>query len=142
MERDLDSPRQGYSARSYIKVLEEELPRLYSLQYTFMQDNAPIHAANTTRAWLEDWGIRVLDWPPYSPDLNPQEHLWWHLKRNVYRLRPDLEDLTRQQAIEALQEVLPEAWRRIPWWIFKKCGLSMQKRVKAVTKAKCWHTKY
>ena len=114
MERDLEAPRGDYSARNYIKVLEQELPRMYSPEYTFQQDNAPIHTANAIREWLQGEGIRVLDWPPYSPDLNPQEHLWWHLKAGVYQVKPNIEDLTREQGIEALEEALPIAWRRIP----------------------------
>ncbi len=44
----------------------------------FMQDNAPCQKARATLlmlSMLEMHGIEVLDWPPYSPDLNPIELL-------------------------------------------------------------------
>ena len=40
-----------------------------------MQDNASIHTSRLARDWLQEHGIEVTDWPPYSPDLNPIEHL-------------------------------------------------------------------
>jgi transposase len=41
----------------------------------FMQNNAHIHTAKKVKKWFEDEGIPVMEWPPYSPDLNPIEHL-------------------------------------------------------------------
>ena len=36
-----------------------------------MQDNAPGHTARITLEELEARNIRVIVWPPFSPDLNP-----------------------------------------------------------------------
>ena len=32
-----------------------------------------------------------MDWPPYSPDMNPIENMWSLLKRKLYVLFPDLD---------------------------------------------------
>jgi transposase len=35
----------------------------------------------------------VTDWPLYSPDLNPIEYVWWHLKAKVQELYLELKNL-------------------------------------------------
>ena len=70
LARDFESKKIGYSAQSYITVLENNTPRCWTPGLVFMQDNAPIHTARTVRQWFEDWGIPLADHPPYSPDLS------------------------------------------------------------------------
>jgi transposase len=68
------------TANIYIEMLENYLlPFINDLEnkddYTFQEDNAPIHTANIAKKWKDDNNIRSLPWPAQSPDLNPIENL-------------------------------------------------------------------
>ncbi len=43
--------------------------------FIFQQDLAPAHTAKSTKSWLNDHGVGVLDWPANSPDPNPIDNL-------------------------------------------------------------------
>jgi hypothetical protein len=49
MERDEESKRGGYSANSYIQVLDAQIPTIYEPGMIFMQDNTPIHTAGKVK---------------------------------------------------------------------------------------------
>ena len=144
LARDPNSGRQGYSAASYVGVLDEALPTLWEPGLLFMQDNASIHTSRLARQWFQENGIEVLEWPPYSPDLNPIEHLWYRLKKNVYDIRPDIEEVggNVDHIQEVLYDSLEQAWVRIEGKVMEDLVRSMQRRVKAVIAADGWYTKY
>jgi hypothetical protein len=80
------------SAQEYIKVMEEvSIFTLSSFSMIYMDDNAPIHRAAIVQKWKVDNGVQSMEWPPYSPDLNPIENVWAQLKENLNKLkhRPD-----------------------------------------------------
>jgi DDE superfamily endonuclease len=81
MERDKESKKGGYSTNSYLQVLKEEIPKCFEPGRTFIQDNASIHTAKKIKKWFKDNAILLLNWPPYSPDMNPIKHVWAKIKK-------------------------------------------------------------
>jgi DDE superfamily endonuclease len=143
MQRDEESPRGGYSANSYIKVLEEAMPTMFEPGLTFMRDNARIHTAKKVTDWLEDHAIPVLDWPAYSPDLNPIENLWAILKQRLNSEYPELINMGKsQQDLDYFGQCINKIWHSIPDEIIANLIKSMDSRVQCVLDAKGWHTRY
>jgi transposase len=143
MDRDPDAPRGGYTAQSYIETLEEGLKPHWRSSQLFMHDNAPIHKARATRDWLQRNQVRTVNWPPYSPDLNPIEHLWWYLKKRMYYFYPQYNNYSKaEEEWGGFCEALRECWRRIPGAMIKRLISSMPRRLAACRQARGWQTKY
>ncbi len=102
--------------------------------FIFQQDLAPVHTAKSTKSWLNDHGVGVLDWPANSPDLNPIENIWGIVKRKMRNKRPKNTD--------ELKATVKETWASIPPQQCHKLITSMPRRIEAVIKAKGAPTKY
>ena len=51
--------------------VHEQRPTVGTQRTLLLHDNASAHKAKVTTTFLSEQGIRVLDHPPYSPDLAP-----------------------------------------------------------------------
>jgi len=77
-----------------------------------------------------------MQWPAQSPDLNPIEHLWSHLKKKL----ADYD--TPPKGILELWERVQEEWEEIGPEVCQNLIESMPRCVEAVIKAKGGYTKY
>ncbi|GFW18895.1 transposable element Tcb2 transposase [Trichonephila clavipes] len=88
----------------YRDVIPEQHVRLFrgamGAEFLFMDDNARPHRANIVDECLQSEDIARMDWPVYSPDLNPIEHVWDMLGRRIAARQPP-------------PTYLPELWRAL-----------------------------
>jgi transposase len=144
---DPESANNGVTGRVILDCLQANLPTICEPSSVFMQDNAPTHKARLVQNWLIPWtdenGISRMDWPPYSPDLNPIENLWHQLKDQICQRYPDLGDLPKNQASkDRLIRAAIEVWEELEVERLETLIRSMPKRMRKVVAADGWYTKY
>ncbi|KFA74189.1 hypothetical protein S40288_10380 [Stachybotrys chartarum IBT 40288] len=142
MRRDPTAPRKGYSSKSYCDTLQEGLLLYVDPTCLFQQDNASIHTSGMTSWWLQEHMIEYIDWPLFSPDLNPIENAWRMLKARLRRLHPEMCDLKDNIADKALLERwVAEAWDSLDQGQIRGLIATMDRRLRAVIQARGWYTK-
>ena len=58
----------------------------------------PTHTAYAVVDWFIEMGIPLADHPLFSLDMNPIEHIWFHLKKQVLLLYPKLTNIGKGEA--------------------------------------------
>ncbi len=104
----------------------------------FQQDNAPCHKNQIISDWFleHDNEFTLLKWPPQSPDLNPIEHLWDVVEREILII--DVQPTNLQQLRDAVMSI----WTKISEECFQHLVESMPRIIKAVLKTKGGPTLY
>ena len=103
----------------------------------FQHDGATPHTANSTKAWLRANRVHQLNngkWPAMSPDLNPVEHVWPLVLRNL--------EYQSFANLDALWSALQFAFNCVTVQEIQNLYASMHRRMAAVIVNKGGHTKY
>ena len=103
-------------------------------QWYLLHDNDKKFSSRLVTEQLHTLGVSKLDFPPYSPDLNPIENLWATMARAV--------EQHQCETMEQLQDAIAAEWDKLDKELMRKLARSMRKRCKAVVKAGGWYTKY
>jgi hypothetical protein len=77
-EKNWETINEGSYCGIIIPIVDEILQQYPELQ--FQQDNAKGHASAFTKSVIKAAELRVIEWPPCSPDLSPIETLWHDMK--------------------------------------------------------------
>lgn len=104
--------------------------------FLFMDDNARPHRTAEVFETLENENIERMEWPAYSPDLNPIEHAWDALGRRVsQRNHPP-------RTIQELKIALREEWDNIPQALLNSLIESMHNRCQMCVSVRGGHIPY
>jgi len=96
-----------FDAAKYVDILHHNLLETArhffpNEMWWFQQDNASQHTSKLASRWFHNHGVNLIDFPPYSPDLNPIENLWGILKSRI--------ENRLVHTIDEIERVLREEW--------------------------------
>ncbi len=120
---------------AYLSIIADHVHPFMTTVYLssdgyFQQDNAPCHKAQYISDWFleHDNDFTLLKWPPQSPDINPIEHLWDVVEREIRIMDVQLTNLPQ------LRDAIMSIWTKISVEYFQHLVESMPRRIKAVLK--------
>jgi len=118
-----------FDAAKYVDILQHNLIQTAlhfypSEHWWFQQDNAPQHTSHLAHRWFHNHGVDLIDFPPYSPDLNPIENLWSILKARV--------EARLARTTDEVERVLKEEWEALDKQLLTSLAHSMPTRCAAV----------
>lgn len=101
----------------YRKILLHNLARAARKRFGtrrswwFQQDNAPYHKERSIKKLMlgPSWKkVHVLDWPPYSPDLNIIDNFWVQLQARVAAAKPQTKEEIKNAITLAITQMNKE----------------------------------
>jgi hypothetical protein len=145
---------ENIDSQLYVKILNENfIPNIQGMetdmsQTWFMQDGARPHRTEQVFALLNEYfGEKIIaldsariigegiDWPPYSPDLNPCDfYLWGYLKDKVYAQNP--------QTLEELENIIQTEIFNIPNSVLNDVIDNFQVRLRHIHNENGWHIEH
>ncbi|GFX71519.1 transposable element Tc3 transposase [Trichonephila clavipes] len=124
----------------YRNVILEQHVRLFrsimGAEFLFMDNNARPHRANIVDECPQLEDIPGMDWPAYSLDMKPIEHVWDMLGRRIAARQPP------PTCPLELRRALLDEWCNIPQYQNDNLILSMPRRCMACIASSGRHTLY
>jgi hypothetical protein len=131
---------RNVNARTYRDLLDETLiphaRHIYNNNFVYAHDNAPAHRARLVNDFLAQQEVNQLDWPAMSPDMNPIEHIWAHISKEINDVEPSPANL------QELRDTLVIIWNAIPQQLIDTLIDGMPRRLRALHAARGGHTRF
>jgi hypothetical protein len=93
-----------------------------------MEDGALMHNGHASAWWRAQIGLKKLQWPTNSPDLNPLEKVWKVCKDQV-------QHMTQPRSKEEMWHYMHTTWEGILQETLHSLVLSMSKQLEIVVEA-------
>lgn len=128
-------------AEDYVSVLDKyvlasrDWNKMDPANFIFQHDNASIHTAGMTQRFLTKKRIKVMVWPPNSPDLNPIERVWAYIKQHL-DLYP-----TRAKTLQELFNRIEEIWLHLPPNYLHELYEDLPNKIKRLKETGGWTTR-
>ena len=84
-------------------------------------DNAKYHWTTDALQFYYEKNVKLIDWPPYSPDLNPIENVWALMKRKISG--------RKFTSMNSLKNELYKIWADIEIETIEKIWMSIYDRI-------------
>jgi len=134
LDGPLDGDTYGKLMRDYLPLAADKAFSFGSGAWYYLHDNPNVHRGAAATKALHDAGATVLEFPPYSPDLNVIENMWAYLVKKV--------DEHRSSNRQELARWVQQEWDDLPKEYFSNLFASYARRCQAVIDADGSHTKY
>jgi hypothetical protein len=102
----------------------------------FMDDNARPHRARIVQHFLQQEAVQTIPWPAMSPEMNPIEHVWDFIGRNINQHNP------KCQNIDELRTAILQERQQFPQERLRRLVRSMTRRVTELHNKRGVYTRY
>jgi hypothetical protein len=125
VEGHIDAQKYIALLRGHLIPFMDSIPLSRRFHTLFHQDNTPPHRAQSTLKYLQSEDIRVPVWPALSPDINPIEHVWALMKKQVRKQNPT--------NMNMLRTAIVDAWKNtVTTTLFNRLYTSLHSRIKHI----------
>lgn len=126
---------ENMNATKYISILKENFLNVYDKNKYFQYDNDPKHTSTKAKKFIADNKIKTIDFPSYSPDLNPIENIWGILKSKLEKRNEKINN-------DNFKYIIMEEWNTIDQSMIDNIISSMPSRLQKIIDNKGEHIDY
>lgn len=131
----IDIFSDNMDAKKYVQILTDNFLDIYDKNYYFQFDNDPKHTSSKAKTFLKNNEIKCIEFPSYSPDLNPIENVFGMLKNKIRKRKGEINS-------ENFLKIIKEEWNKLDQNMIKNIINSMPNRLEKIISNKGEYINY